>query len=170
MKKSFTLIEIIVVVAVISLLVGGGVIDFVKFNERETVKNAAKKLISYLRLAQTKAMTGEKSEKDCGVNQSLDGWCVDLYRKKIYGHCGGIDSTVNFKLQNVDLPEGVTLTFHSSDGSSCPNCAILRFLPAPRSGVDKSSIICLSGFGKTYKIIVPPGGEIEDVGFVSSCP
>lgn len=171
MKKGFTLIELMVVISIISALTGGGVASFAKFNQRETVRNAAQEVKSTLRLAQSKAMAGEKGTI-CQPNQTLDGWCVDFSRNKMYGHCGGIEEGAyqNFNFQDIKLPSGVTLTFYSPDGSSCTNCAILRFLPNPYTGIDKAAIICLSGFGKKYKIGVTTVGEIADDGFVDNCP
>jgi len=123
-----------------------------------------------LRLAQSKAMAGEKSPS-CGANQTLDGWCVDLARRKMYGHCGGIAAdSVNFSFQDIKIPAGVTLTFYSPDGSPDNQRAILRFISTPYPGIDKASVVCLSGFGKKYKIQVTTGGEISDQGFVDSCP
>ena len=167
----FTLIELMVVISIIGLLAGGGTAGFIKFKEREVLRSAGEQIVTYLRLAQSKSLAGEKGSV-CQPEQTLDGWCIDLYRKKMYGHCGGTTpESKNFSFQDLEIPQGVTLTFYPPGSASQDiNHALLRFLPGPYAGVDKAAIICLSGFGRKYKIEVATTGMITSHGFVNHCP
>lgn len=76
-SRGFTLIELMVVISIIALLAGFGVAAFSKFNQTQTLQQAANDLENNLRLAQSKASAQEKpSESEgCGV---LDGYRVDI--------------------------------------------------------------------------------------------
>lgn len=165
----FTLIELLVATSILGIITGGGVASYVSFNQREKLKAAALAIKTSLREAQVQALAGVKSDI-CGEEKLLDGWCVDLFRKKMYGHCGGADpASENFNFKDLEMPEGVTLSFYSSQGTQDIQRAILRFKPLAQ-GVDKDSIICVLGFGKKYKLSVSTSGEITDFGFVQNCP
>lgn len=189
-KKGFTLIELLVTAAIFSVVTGGGVASYVQFNQREKLKATALEIKTYLRKAQTNALAGAK---DCsaasaptpgcgGANDTcgdaadeptLDGWCLDLYRGYLYGHCGGpvgtIPAPVDFSVESFELPDDVDITFDPPDYQG----GILMFKPLGQ-GVDKNMTICLStsGFGVSsrYKLSVTTSGEINDEGFVGSCP
>ncbi|HYD34557.1 MAG TPA: prepilin-type N-terminal cleavage/methylation domain-containing protein [Vitreimonas sp.] len=63
MKKQlggFTLIEMLVVVTVMLLMVGGGIAAFTTFNDKQVLIGGSKELQSYIRSAQQKAQYGDK--------------------------------------------------------------------------------------------------------------
>ena len=63
----FTLIEILVVVAIIGILTGGAISAYTNFNRAQTVKRAAFNLVADIRDTQNKAVAGLKHE-DCTVD------------------------------------------------------------------------------------------------------
>lgn len=72
-SKGFTLIEILVVVVIMGLTVGGGIAAYNKLNDRQMVLQGAKNVVSQLRLAQKRADAGEKPFSSC---LQLDGYRV----------------------------------------------------------------------------------------------
>lgn len=169
-NKGFTLIELIIAASILGIITSTGVANFIKFNQREKLEAAALKVKTYLRKAQAHALAGVKNEDQCQT-RPLDGWCIDLFRGYLYGHCGGPveggSNPVDFNVEQFDLPEGVSISFDPSP----PEGGILLFKPLGQ-GVDKNLTVCLSlsGFGKKYKLTVTSSGEITDEGFVNNCP
>lgn len=178
-KKGFTLIELLIATAIFSVVTGGGIASYNQFNQREKLKAGALRVKTYLRKAQAQAMAGVKNESappdGCG-DQPLDGWCLDIERGYLYGHCGGPQGSANpvdFNVESFEIPDGIEIRYYAPDGSEDQQRAILLFKPLAQ-GVDQESTICLSSsaFGRTYyyKITVTTSGEITDHGFVPGCP
>lgn len=64
-RSGFTLIELVVVIAIIGLLVGGSVAGYVQLNNRQVVQTSAQGLISVMRQAQQRALSGKKPTSGC---------------------------------------------------------------------------------------------------------
>jgi prepilin-type N-terminal cleavage/methylation domain-containing protein len=64
-SAGFTLIEMLVVMAIMMILVGSGIAAFVNFNDRQIVLTSGKEVQGYLRAAQTKARAGETPTTGC---------------------------------------------------------------------------------------------------------
>lgn len=88
-KKGFTLIELVVSVAIIGMLVGGGIAAYRTFNTKQLVMSAGKEYVQLLRVAQKKAKSGEKP---VGCN-TLAGYRVSVLandsRVSTYALCDG---------------------------------------------------------------------------------
>ena len=63
-KSGFTLIEMLVVMAIIGILTGGAITSYNSFNRGQTVRRAALDLVSDIRLTQSRAVSGLK-DVDC---------------------------------------------------------------------------------------------------------
>ncbi len=57
-QTGFTLIEMVVTLAVSILLIGGGVTAFLRFNERQSVTNSAREFANVLKIAESKTQAG----------------------------------------------------------------------------------------------------------------
>lgn len=91
-KRAFTLIEILLSVAVIGILIGVAIPSLNSFNQSRLLDNAQKEVISRLGLAQSKAHAGEVDRRLCDVSQtSLKGWYAEFGESSssylIYGRC-----------------------------------------------------------------------------------
>jgi len=163
-NPGFTLIELLVTISIIGVLFGIGVAKYNEFNRRQILDQAAQELRSNLRLAQDKALAGEKdcssskcggSDGICGTNdaneKSLEGWYVSFSANnyQIYGKCG----VAQFSPQTVDL-SGRNITLSSFPSN------LVRFKPLAQ-GVDGATTISLSGYGETRPITVTGTGEIK---------
>lgn len=65
--SGFTLIEILVVVAIMAILTGGAIVAYNNFNQSQTVKRAALQVKTDLRESQNRAVSGLKHD-DCRVD------------------------------------------------------------------------------------------------------
>ena len=104
----------------------------------------------------------------CGSNCPVDTFYDSSLRCEFYGEIGvatyqirGVCGGNVFNFKNFQLPAGVAIS-HSPEK--------IVFQPTPLSGVNEPGDICVSGFGKHYKITITSAGLIEDVGFVTTCP
>ncbi|MFZ5366305.1 MAG: pilus assembly FimT family protein [Patescibacteria group bacterium] len=159
-STAFTLIELLVVVSIIGILFGVGIAAYNQFNRTQMVVQTGKQVKNYLRLAQSKALTGEK-DVVCGSGPAsvpLEGWFIDFSAKEIYGKCGNDE----FGTIPLDIPNNVFVTYYGANP--------LKFKTlAGGAEVDTEATICISGFDKKYKLRVTSSGEIKDDGF-TTCP
>lgn len=169
-KNGYTLIELLVSLAVVGILVGIGATSYRDFNEKQTVKGVAQNLKNDLRKVQNKVLAGEKDCRTsfcggtvvgCGndaAEKTLDAWLISFSANSylLYGSCAG----TQFSQTTVNLPPNVSLTATQSP---------LQFKVLGQ-GLVAEGTNCLIGFGRRYKIVVTTSGEIKDEGFVASCP
>jgi len=153
MKNGLTLIELIVVMAIIALLSGGGLAAYTSFNQSQTLKAAAENVKNNLRLVQSRALSQEKPATGCAV---LDGFRVDISvgtaNYSYLALCNG-DIPLETSRQSLSpLPAGVTFA------SANPNQVIFRLLGSGAT----AAAIAVAGFGKApITINVSQGGEIH---------
>lgn len=165
MKKTvrgFTLIELLVTMSILGILFGIGIAEYNKFNRRQILVQAAQELKTNLRLAQDKALAGEK---DCSVCQVglvcgdsddlvLDGWYVSFSSGsyQIYGSCDG--SQFPSSPKTVNLISEITIT----TSPLLPHT--IRFKPIGQ-GVEEETTITLSGFDQEEEVTVTTTGDIR---------
>lgn len=181
-SAGFTLLELLVVFAIMGILMGIGLSAYSDFSQRQQVVQAAKKIKNQLRSAQGKALAGEKdcspsvcggvqdasgnykcSPTTTGTNSSkpLNGWFVDFTNKKIYGSCGSPEHTFGEVL--FDIPADVSIR-------ALRNAIVvttMHFYPLFK-GADETTI-CITKLGRTYKLMVAPSGDINEYGIVTTC-
>lgn len=125
-KNAFSLIEILVVVAIMMITMSFGLANFFNLQDRQEVENTAKEIIVYLRGIQNYAKTGNRGGGNCGRvtnaeiaagNLPLKGWMTKFETQKInsYSMCGecrvlGPTSICEYGIPNVfSLPANVFL-------------------------------------------------------------
>lgn len=156
MKRGFTLIELMVVVGITLLLSGGGIAAYTKFNDRQLIKKQGAALTDLLRLAQNKALTGEKPASGACVGLSLQGYRVRWTGSQfvVEAVCGG---------QGVEVKQSLTLSPQVSLVSGSQ--VLFKVLGQGASGGD----FCFKGQGGFYKVKVLISGEVVEDGFVGAC-
>ncbi len=168
--SGFTFVELLVVLAIIGLITTIGIASYNSFNEQRVLDKTAYELKNQLRLARSRAISGEKDCETCGMAGSdgicgtdddtggtsvLDGWYADFANLWIYGSCG---STSFSQKTLVEIPAGVSM---SVTGSIPTNT--LQFKPLGQgTNLTGSVIIEFSGFvTKTSQVTIDPSGEVE---------
>lgn len=152
-KHGFTLVELLIVIAIFLTILGLGIASFNSFNRRERLKQTALNFKAFLRLSQTKAISAQKPSSDCttyaGVRVSF--------------------SANTYSAQHSCTPEGVT---GEIDSVTLPGD--ITFLPVPADFTfltlthtidnDADETINLTNGTQTYGFILTPNGGIVDVG------
>src|SRR3989338_2297634 len=137
----FSILEILIIIAVIIIMLSIALAGYVSLNLRQTLISGGQNMKNILRDAQSRAYTGEI---DCGicnceVGASTDsaGWYVDFSNKEIYGNCGGNGFPIPHK--NFGLSDDIPIS-PTQNGVPVTNI-LFRSKPA---GVDSAVTICLS--------------------------
>ncbi len=105
----YTLIELIIVITIMGLLVGASIAGFNTLNKRQTATNAGKELMSVMRTAQERAVSGIKPTTcDQLVGYSVNGTANSgTYTLKSVCMVGG--SSTSSVVKTYQLPTGVTV-------------------------------------------------------------
>lgn len=157
----FTLIELMVVFAIIGLIFTVGIGNYQRFNQKRVLEKAAQDLKTNLRLAQDKALAGEKPAGWCNASgEHLKGYrlrFVSWFRYLIEAAC----SNEQFReVKSFYLPGNGNVA--SSDEVVSVLFKVLGH------GIQEPSVsFTLSGYGRVYRITVSEGGQIIDEGFVT---
>lgn len=146
----FTIIELLVAMSITLLLAGGVVAAFNNFNDNQRVQQGAISLKSNLRLAQNKAISGDKPA-GCGT---LTNYTVTF-------------AATSYSMQAVcdGAPTGSTATFSLPAGIAfSPTPASVAFtVLTGRAGTSRT--ITISGLYKSYNVQISPEGSISTSGF-----
>lgn len=105
MKKGYTLLEILIVLAITALLFAVGYAGFREFSRRHELESKMTKLKSDIRLAQEQALSGKKPSGCLGV---LDGYKFQVSSPtnyKILSDCSGTD----LEILSVNLPTYINI-------------------------------------------------------------
>lgn len=154
-SSGFTLIELIVSMAILLLLIGGLLASYNSYSQNQEVKQSALTLKANLRLAQIWSLSALKPTSGC---TQLVGYTVSF-------------TTNTYSMQAQCAPEGLT-----GPTTIVTLPTILVFSPIPQQatfGVLTQGLIApasavtltISGFNKNYQLVLSPSGDITDNGF-----
>lgn len=150
MRKScsgFTVVELLIILSLIALLFTLGVAQYNRFNRSQNLTKAKDELISNLRLAQGKAMAGEKPEV---CMETLSGHKLKFIDNSHYKIVAVCVEEVDIKT-DITLPTGVTKQAGSDE----------IFFRVLSQGIESDISLILSGFGETKTITINTAGEIK---------
>ena len=125
--KGFTIIELLIVMSLLGIATTLVSAAYLSFEKRERVKSAALDLKSNLRLAQNKALSGDKgiagspATEICDTFSTLVGWFVRINtgspNYEVVGSCQTTSGEVGFSTKTYAYPDGVSLTHINYDGA-----------------------------------------------------
>lgn len=163
MKKSgFTLIELIIVITVILVISVVTLLNYNSYTDRQRVKQAGLTLRSDLRLAQTKATSGQKPFV-CDATTTLENYTVTFSDCGGVGACYEIQPICTLSGVTVDTDDEITRVFLPTGVSFQSLYAPIAFFPV--TGVTdliSDQLIVLTGAGVTYTVVITPSGSISD--------
>lgn len=162
MKRfGFSIIEIVIVIAIVGLLVGVGVPAAREFNRRQTANNFHNEMIADIRNLQTSVASGERS----GCTGNFLGGEISFIQTagrvsaySLQKVCSGGTTVVLNKV----VPESVTVTTNRGT-----NPANVRFLPLERGtdvGLGNPFIITTAPVGASYSLSlsISQTGEVAE--------
>ncbi|MCB9813643.1 MAG: prepilin-type N-terminal cleavage/methylation domain-containing protein [Pseudomonadales bacterium] len=161
----FTLVEMIVTIAIMLVVTGGGIAAFINFNDKQNVQVAVKDLQTLLRSAQTKARVGEDAQLCNTVyNNSLRGYRVFIGEGTNTAILSTSCASDKFDpADNRNYVERSRITFDSSVtakmlGDGDVNIEFLSLL----GGTDGTGTVVISGLTDVYQFEVSQSGEITE--------
>lgn len=191
-KRAFSLVELLVVIALFGITSVVITVSYLSFEKNERVKNGALALKSDIRLAQSKALSGDKGANvSCTVSQTLAGWYVRAVKTSGTYYVGGVcfdPVEIRFNERTALMLKGITVkdiiynsvsqnevniffrpllndvSFQDSSAYSIPDFVDSANNPGhPLSG-SGDLVIELQGSGVvgTYKVKVNQYGEVDE--------
>ena len=151
--KGFTLIEVVVSIAIGLLATSFILANYNSYNDTQSLKQAGLTLKNNLRFAQTKSSSGVKPSTPC---TQLNGYSVTFLTSSyaIQASCNpeGVTGTI----LTVTLPPNVSFI-------TLPNPSTFSFNVLSRgTSLDSPLTIVMTGYGRNYTLIVSPGGDISE--------
>lgn len=153
--SGFTLIELLVTISLIAVLFTIGITSYIDFSRRQTVFQAARKIVQDLRLAQSLAANNQKPQLP---DQTPDPSCATLdgYTFRIPNLTYEIDVNCSGpvytnKIKEDSIPPGLTLN----------GFVQVKFKVLRQTLECSPCDLTITGFGKSKKIIVGSGGAIN---------
>lgn len=145
MRKAFTIVELLVVMALIALMAGSGAAISLSAGRKKAVEEAAENLASAMRQARDYVQAGKK---DAGCAASLDGWQVkvDVDGYTVQGKCGG----TYFGSPKKNFQNGVT-----------SNSGTVFFYPLSLGATLTGAPFTLTSNNHTKTVTVTENGEVS---------
>lgn len=160
----FSLIELLITVAIMSLVVGGAIAGFVAFQAKEEVRTAAKNIQQLVKTTQGKARVQETPTANLTTNCNSDGNRLQGYRitisstvATIYAFCGVDMATITSYTQVYS---------ESISGVTYSGPDVTDFFTLYRGVTSPSGLPATYQFTKgssTYSFTVGVGGAISEV-------
>ncbi len=121
LNHAFSLIELLIVVAIFGLTVSLVTAAFITFDRNQKLRNAALQLKSDLRQAQNKALSGDKGSgaAACPTASTLGGWYIQINtdptggnnsKYTLAGDCRTGAGDSSFAVKTIFLPGGITVS------------------------------------------------------------
>lgn len=162
-SQGFTLVEILVAVAIVAALAVAIIPNYIRFNAQQVLNNDTSKLIQTLNQAHANA----QSSVNCHNGQPSSFWSVSLTSSNLSLNCSYNSGNTSMFLNesNYNYSSNVSMTspsctiyFQKNDVFICPPS------PPPTAGASTTTIILNSGLTKSSQSVnVDKGGATYEV-------
>jgi prepilin-type N-terminal cleavage/methylation domain-containing protein len=177
-QRGFTLIEMLVTVAVLVILAGSGMAAFINFNDKQKVMTAARDLQAFMRTAQGKAQVRE-TPSSCapGTNFPLQAYRVSAplgagQTVSMHANCGQFPNPSRNTLRDtMKMPAGVSVRMTPPEDTPLNMRFFVLFggVRFVSTNPNTAKTIVVSGWNNTYTFVVSPGGEISEGCWEGTC-
>jgi prepilin-type N-terminal cleavage/methylation domain-containing protein len=145
----YTLIELVVVTAIMALLIGGGIAALLQFQEKQALIGAAGEFKVYLRSAQDRARAGDRPE-DCDHLLSYAIRTVDNTNQvQMVAVCDNAEV-----IRKITTLQATGVTFGGTYN--------IRFATLQGGVSGATTVVLSSTAGREYSFAVTQGGEITE--------
>lgn len=148
--KAFTLIELMIVIAISVVVIGAGIAAYRGFADKYQIKQAGAEFQANLKLLQKKAISGEKPLECVGAFEGIRVRNIDANNYAFQAQC----STVDGDEQTVALP--ATVGFDASDFD-----LLFATLNAAVAGAPQTILLTTTGSTYNYEVKVEASGVIK---------
>lgn len=152
-NAGFTLLEILLMVAITALVTGGGIAAYRRFEARQRVVNAGQEFVVVIRDVQKRAQSGELPASGCGL---LDGWRVRRSGGNQFEIVSVCDGGVEVSPETRSLPSGIVFSGSSFDMT-------FNVLTGAVTGATQVDFVD-SATGTQYAVEVSSAGGVSDLG------
>ncbi len=160
-KNGYTLIEILVALAIVGILFGVGYTNFRDFTRRQSLGDSAKQIQADLRVAQQMALSGQiPVDVRCTGNNRLNGYffrVLSATHYEIRASCSG--GAVTSATKDVTLPASVRI----STPFPSPNPILFKVLGSGTNINSANAVITVRQVtgSSTTSVTISPGGQIQ---------
>ncbi len=162
MKKGYSLLEILIVFAIIAILFSVGYINFQDYSRQQTLLAAIRTVISDLHTAQEYAISGYKTSACTTLLNSYKFRVTSSTTYEIDANC---TPNTDIQVDTMTMPAGITISTPN------PNPIVFKTLAQGTNiaaGGTASISISQAASGKTHTLTVGPNGNVQDVGGTQS--
>lgn len=154
MRSGYTLIELIVVIAIMGLLVGASIAGFNTLNQRQTVLSAGREVLSIMRTAQQRAISGQKP---------TSGTCDQLLGYSVKGTVNSDTYTLNTVCLNSDVPStAIMQSYKMANGVIFVSTFTTQFNVQTGGAGGSIGDVQLKNSVHTYTINISSAGDITE--------
>ncbi|MCK4635441.1 MAG: type II secretion system protein [Candidatus Moranbacteria bacterium] len=167
-KKGFTLLELLIVVAIIGIMTSALFIAMARGGVSNALKVASRQLAGAIRETQTYALTGKQRESDlypCAFRFSIepetDGvyYKIDYIPRSINEQCGEVSPVFEIFAEPVKFASVENVT-----GGDIIFTVPHAHYTSPDPAMEEQTEFIIEKRGQEYKVIVYSSGRIEEVG------
>lgn len=155
--KGYSLFELIIIMGIMLLLIGGGIAGYREYSRRQSLNNASRQLEGDLRLAQEMALSGKKPALNCIVLDGIE-FTPSGNAYSIDANCDTSGNPIPIGKDGVNLPSGITMTANPNTSVVFRVLGLGTYLP---SGTNLVLTLSLAGSTETRTITVTSTGEIR---------
>lgn len=153
-NEAFTFVELLVSVTIVGILFAIGYVNFREFSRRQSVESVARKIRSDIRIAQSRALSGDKPA-GCDTLIGYNFRVTSIAAYALEGVCGNGNTTT----KTIDLTgSGINI------GTPSPNPILFKAVAQGTNipaGQTASIVVTLTQANYSITVSVTGGGEIQ---------
>ncbi|MFA6005034.1 MAG: type II secretion system protein [Patescibacteria group bacterium] len=172
MKKAFTLIELVVVIALVGVFTGMAVMNYVITNQSKNLASAKTEVLEMIRLARQQTQANQIQPSCTADTFQGYGMAANIGTNTVSlsYFCPAIAGTPLRSLALGTKYGGVAVTAFNSGAAPVANFFFKRLTGVTNTGTDITVCLQQSALSKFSRIVVLSNGSIESYDNQTTCP